>query len=313
MAPSPRKILVLYHPNARGMRDDGLQRRTREVHEQLGSGVDLRRGDDAGLEESLRALDPERDAVVVLGGDGTLHHAIARVAAALGEEAPWPRFGFVPAGTANDGAKSIAALRGEPPTIASIAASLRADRPPIPADLGRVVCRATGLRRFFVSFAGLGSACDWIRIADSSWFAPIKRLGAGIAYPLCSLAVIARARTTELSTAVDDAPPVRARLFSLFVAKGRFLGGGLDLGADVRLDSGRLAVVAIRARSRIAIVRQFLAARRGGSADAIGARRVRIGIPAPAMINLDGELVRFEVPADVEVEIDVAPRRIRWA
>ena len=309
----PRKCLVLYHPRARGLQDDGLRERTRELHEQLGPGLELRRGDDPDLDEHLRTLDPERDAIVVLGGDGTLHHAIRRVASVLGEESPWPRFGFLPAGTANDGARSIEQVRGEPSTLASIAASLRADRIAKSADLGRVVCPATGFRRFFVSFAGLGGACDWVRIADSRWFAPVKRLGAAIAYPLCSLAVILRARRTDLSVSIDDAPRDGARLFTLFVAKGRYLGGGLDLGSDVRLDSGRLAVVAIRAGSRTAILRQFLAAQRGGASDSIAARRVRLRIPSPAAINLDGELVRFDAPHEVEVEIDVAPGRIRWA
>ena len=92
-------------------------------------------------------------------------------------------------------------------------------------DLGRVVID-DGRTEYFHSFLGIGSPYDWVRIADSRWMAPVKRLGHAVCYPLCSLAVIAAKRSVEMTITIGDEPQ-RSRLFALLVGNGRWLGGGM--------------------------------------------------------------------------------------
>src|SRR5262249_14657118 len=121
------------------------------------------------------------------------------------------------------------------------------------ADLGCVQHVRSGATRLFACFVALGSPCDWVRMAESAWLAPLKRAGAALCYPLCSLAVILRNRSVSFEASVDGGERVARRDFAWFAAKARHLGGGLDLGDAVRLDSGRLALVEVSAQSRGAL------------------------------------------------------------
>ena len=272
-------------------------------------------GTDAGaLHAALRAL-PLQAVMCVAGGDGTLHLAVNALDRARGQ-APWPRLAHVPAGSANDGARALAELTGRAHArddlegeLRAIAARVAAGHQGHAADLGCVTA-ASGARRLFANFAAAGSPADWAQLSTRAPITHLKRLSPRAAYELCNLAVIARRRLHDLHVGVDGAPPSRCSLFAWFVARARYLGGGIDLGPNVRLDSGALHVVAIEPASRLALVRLLTAAKHGRGPRQVAVQQARLLLPAPSHLNLDGELLAL--PANADVAIDVLPRRVRW-
>lgn len=310
-------VALLCNPAAGG------GRRTREVtalfHQVFGTTAPVLStpapGTDAGaLHAALRAL-PGQAVVCVAGGDGTLHLAVNALDHARGHD-QWPRLAHVPAGSANDGARALAELTGRAHVpddlegeLRAIAARVAARHQGHAADLGCVTA-ASGTRRLFANFAAAGSPADWARLSARAPIAHLKRLSTRAAYELCNLAVITRRRLHDLHVSVDDAPPSRCKLFAWFAARARYLGGGIDLGANVRLDSGALHVVAIEPASRLALVRLLTAAKRGRGPRQVAAQRARLLLPAPSHLNLDGELLAL--PANADVAFHVLPRRVCW-
>lgn len=304
-----RDRVVLFHPGAGAFRSRRGGRLLRALRAQLGDEAEPLPGGDAAAAGRLAALDPERDLLVIAGGDGTLFHAVNLLAAAVGRDAEWPRLALVPAGTGNDAARSLAALVGrdlqDPATLA--AAVARGDAG-VRGDLGCLTWQ--GGERLFHNFAGFGAPVDWVRVADSRVLAPLKRLLPRLCYGLGSLAVLLRRRTLRLG--VDSGEGMRfAELFSVFVANAPHLGGGMDLGAGARVDSGRLALLRVPAAGRLQLVRLLrdVKAGRGLALEAVDG--VGVELPAAAVANLDGELVRLGAEP-VRARVDVMPRRVRW-
>lgn len=262
------------------------------------------------FDEDLPGLDPERDLIIVVGGDGTLHHAIQYIASVVGVDCAWPRMAFVPSGTANDAARALAALTGrDHSSIEQLQQAVRRGDAGTAGDLGQV--DFADQTRYFVNFAALGSPSDWVRIAESRWMRPIKRFGGLICYSLCSLAVILRKPTVRLTTEVcgevDD-----EHVFAWFAANARYLGGGLDLGEDVRLDSGLLGLLRVRAGTRRSLVGLLTDVRRGRGPRPTIAEAATVRVPAGADLVLDGELVPLSRTTETVLGVSVRHAQIRW-
>ncbi len=277
--------------------------------------------DDAAVLATLRALDPATDVLGIAGGDGTLHYAVNALARARGLDAAsagaWPRLSLLPCGSANDGARALEALLRRPlprtadAWLAHVRARLAAGDQGTPADLGRVEIEGQP-PRLFANFAAVGSPADWAVLSAARWLLPLKRLSVGLAYGLCNLLVIARARRLPLGVALDDGPPSDGKVFAWFAANARWLGGGLDLGADVRMDDGKLAILEVPPGPRLRMVRLLQAVARGEGPPTVSARAVILTLPRGNVLNLDGEVF---APARAEtspLRLDLAASAARW-
>lgn len=266
----------------------------------------------------LRDLDADADVLGIAGGDGTLHYAANALARARGATASWPRLALLPAGSANDGARAIEALRGRPlprsadAWLADVRRALAAGDAGTPADLGRVTIEGAP-PLLFANFAAVGSPADWAELSAARWLRPLKRLSVGLAYGLCNLIVIARARRLALACGLDGGPTTSAEVFAWFAANARWLGGGLDLGPDVALDSGRLAILTVPPGPRLALIRLLRAVARGAGPPTTSAHTAVLRLAAGTCLNLDGEILAPPAAAGTfEATFDVLPQRARW-
>lgn len=230
------------------------------------------------------------DAVVVAGGDGTLN------AAAPGLLARGLPLGIVPAGTANDLARTLALPPGPDAAIDVILAGRQRA-----IDLGEV----NGHPFFNVASFGLS-----VGLAQQLTREDKKRWGA-FAYALAALRALTTARpfhTTIEATGIDGrSTTCRAKSWQVAVGNGVFYGGGMAVREGADIDNGMLELYSLemeRLWKLLPMALSFRAGRHGlwQEVRTLQAREIRVETRRPRKINADGELItrtpaRFRVLA----------------
>jgi diacylglycerol kinase (ATP) len=243
------RALLVHNPTAGGGRAGRL---VAEVAERLlADGVETERHQTRSLEDArLAACNAAGsfDAVVAVGGDGT----VGACAAGLADAAPpgWSpgragvraALGVVPAGGGNDAARSLGLPAGDPLAAAGLLARLRRR----PADLATVAGRA------YLNVAGAGFDSEVNRVANQrlGWAGNRPRYVGAVLAEL----VVGRVATFELAL---DGRPTRLRGWLVAVANGPSYGGGMKVAPHASLDDGLLDVVVIHEIGKLEFLRTF--------------------------------------------------------
>jgi len=175
------------------------------------------------------------EGVVLVGGDGTVHGALA---ALIAEGLP---FAVVPAGRGNDFARNLG-LAG--PAVAGL---LR--RGPLTV---REIDLATAGDVPYGSVACVGFDAEVNRLARQG----AGYLGGTAGYVVCVLRALARYRPFDVEVEVDGwrwQGPVTL----VAVANGACYGGGMRIAPRARMDDGALDVCIVSAVTRATLLRQF--------------------------------------------------------
>ena len=246
----------------------------------LRSATDVRREVCREPDDLGRVLDGlgER-ALVVVGGDGSVHTAVATLLS-RGELSADRPIGLIPLGTGNDLARTL----GIPLDPAAAARALLAGRSR-PLDL--VVDDAGGV---VVNAVHLGVGAEAAEKAS----ALKDRLGRA-AYAVGSVAAGAGATGWHLQVVVDGVPvDVDREVLMVAVANGRTIGGGAPLAPDASPDDGLADVVVATSTGPLARLGFAVALRAGEHVErddvlVVRGRSVTVtGDPFP--LNADGEL-----------------------
>jgi YegS/Rv2252/BmrU family lipid kinase len=246
----------------------------------LRSATDVRREVCREPDDLGRVLDGlgER-ALVVVGGDGSVHTAVATLLS-RGELSADRPIGLIPLGTGNDLARTL----GIPLDPAAAARALLAGRSR-PLDL--VVDDAGGV---VVNAVHLGVGAEAAEKAS----ALKDRLGRA-AYAVGSVAAGAGATGWHLQVVVDGVPvDVDREVLMVAVANGRTIGGGAPLAPDASPDDGLADVVVATSTGPLARLGFAVALRDGEHVErddvlVVRGRSVTVtGDPFP--LNADGEL-----------------------
>jgi diacylglycerol kinase (ATP) len=235
------RALVVHNPTAGGGRAGRLAPRV--VERLRGDGVEVAQHRTLSLEDARLAAcraAPGVDAVVAVGGDGTVGACAAGLAAA----GPGARaaLGVVPAGGGNDAARSLGLPADDPLAAAGLLTRL-ARRP---ADLATVAGRA------YLNVAGAGFDSEVNRVANQRlrWArGRLRYVGAVLAE-----LVVGRPATFEL---VLDGQAARLQAWLVAVANGPSYGGGMRVAPAASLDDGLLEVVVIGEIGRLEFLRTF--------------------------------------------------------
>jgi diacylglycerol kinase (ATP) len=236
------------------------------------------------------------DALIAIGGDGTLRAAASRC---LELRRDVPPLLLVPMGTANLMGQYLGIHR-QPGELASrIVETLQT---------GRVVmldaARANG--KLFLVMAGIGIDAQIIHEMDKIRQGPIKYAS----YVVPSLLALARYRYVPMEVTVDGEQIFPSAPAMAFIANISQYGSGFPVAPDARPDDGLLDVCIIPIDSLVEGVRQFLQAAAGehvfdeGVVYARGKQfEVRSATPLP--LQIDGDSAGY-TPA----RFDLLPIRV---
>lgn len=268
------------------------------------------RGPGHARELAEEAADRGIGTVVAVGGDGLTGEIVDGLLRGGGG----PRLGLIPVGTGNDLSRSLGIPRGVAGAVEILrggvlrridAGRLRFTADPEAADpeaANRAGAGPAGADRYFANVTVAGFA-GRLRLPPG-----IKRRWRAAAYlreAAGQLPDLRLHQTTVTVEAGDGVETFTGGSYMVMVANGRFMGGGIQVAPDARLDDALLDVVVVPDLALPALARAASAAllfrrvprrgvwhRRG--------RRVRLDSVPPMWLNADGEVLRTG-PAEFEV------------
>ncbi len=271
-----KPMLVVTNEAAGGTRDAPVE----AALAVLRSAADVRREVCAEPGDLGRVLDGlgERTLVVV-GGDGSVHTAVATLLS-RGELSADRPLGLIPLGTGNDLARTLGIPLDPAAAARTVLAGSVRRLDLVVDDVGGVVVNAVHL--------GVGAE------AAEKAAALKDRLGR-TAYAVGSVAAGAGATGWRLEVVVDGVlVPVDREVLMVAVANGRTIGGGAPLAPDASPDDGLVDVVVATSTGPLARLGFAVALRDGEHVErddvlVVRGRTVTVtGDPFP--LNADGEL-----------------------
>ncbi|WP_158590039.1 diacylglycerol/lipid kinase family protein [Amnibacterium setariae] len=248
------RLVVALNAAAGGGRAGAAGRRAVTALTGAGHEVDeLTAGSDGEMEAALRrVLASDPDAVVAVGGDGTVHVAVNALA-----QTGVP-LAIVAAGTGNDVARCLDLPHDDPDAaIAALVRAFAGDAPPVrEVDAVRV---STG--RWFVGMLSAGFDAAVNERANR-----MTRLSGTPRYVAAVLLEVARLHPRRYRVVIDrDARHLDAVLVT--VGNTASIGGGMRLAPDARVDDGLLDVLVAAPLSRRALLRLLPRVFRGTHVD----------------------------------------------
>jgi len=277
-----RRALLIINSESRRGRDalastiEGLRRHGIDpIHRDCGSRDQL--------SPLIEAHGTDVDIVIVGGGDGTLNAAAAGV---LKVGRP---LGIIPAGTANDLARTLG-IPAEPEEAIRIIAGGKTRS----IDLGSV----NG--KLFFNVASVGLSAELARELTSE----VKRRFGKLGYALAALKVLVRARPFR-ATITDSTGSVRSLTLQVAVGNGRFYGGGNIVASAAQIDDGILDLYSLEFLQAWKLLLLFRSFRRGEHIKLRDVRDLRdthfeIRTRYPRPVNADGEIVSH-TPATIRI------------
>ncbi len=179
--------------------------------------------DTAGLEHRLRAA----ERVIVIGGDGTLHH-ILPLLIRFGKP-----IGVIPLGTANDFARSV-----RTPTDLHAACSVAAGNTVKHVDVGLI----NGQPFLNVASFGVAEAITRLQTRER------KRALRVLSYAVSLFQAVRSCKPFRAEIEVSGRPLFKGVVLQASIANGRYHGGGLATGPNARIDDGLLHIYTVAAR-----------------------------------------------------------------
>ena len=270
-----RRILIIVNPAA-GRPRSAERRLHRFVGalERQGCSVVLRRaGSRLGdVERLAREAEADFDAIVAVGGDGTVHAVVNGLA---GRPIP---VGVLPFGTVNLLAREIGLPR-RPETLANLIAEAPA-RPIWPG-------RAAG--RTFLMMASVGFDSETVAAIRPG----LKARAGRFAFAYAVLVRLWHYRVCELAVQADG---IEHRAAGMIAAKGRFYAGPFVVAPNARLAEPTLELVLFRGAGRLAIFRYAAALFLGllprlGDVATLRIRTAEVSGAGALPVQADGELV----------------------
>lgn len=284
-----RRVAALINPSARHGLGAGSATTATAALRAAGLEITEMVGRDAthARELAANAAGSGHDAVVVVGGDGSIAMALEAIS---GTGIP---IGLMPAGTGNDHARALNIPVADPDAAAAI----------IVAGHRRVIDLAMitlsgGSTRIFGTVAATGLDALVTRRANTMGW-PKGQLR----YPLAAVMEIATLKPFRYRITIDD-NVIERDLVLASVGNTRSYGGGMHITPSAILDDGLLDVTLVNHGSRLRAIAMFPTVYSGRhvhrrEVEQLRGRRIVLECEPTAPIYADGEQIG-ELPATIE-------------
>lgn len=272
-SPGGRRVLLLHNAAARQAR--GALEPVRARLAAGGLAVTIEPFENLPeIARDIARLHEAADAVVVCGGDGSIASAAPAVI-----ESGLP-LGIIPAGTANDLARTLSI-----PLDFAAAADLVVAGATRRIDVGMVNGHA------FFNVASIGLSSELAQRLDPELKKRFGRLG----YAVAALRILASARRFR-ARIVEKGRGTRVRTYQIAVGNGRLYGGGNVVAETAAIDDGRLDLYSLEMPNlwkSVLMARAFRAGTHGAWKEVRTARCVEFDVETrhPMPVNTDGEIV----------------------
>jgi diacylglycerol kinase (ATP) len=288
-----RASRFLVNPGARHGAAGAAVDRVRILAGRLGVGIVVSRRVEDLASQARRAAEDGIERLLVVGGDGTMHHA------AQGLAGTSTALAAIPTGTGNDLARALEVPRGlEAAVRYGLSAPVRR------IDLiraGDTVC---------VGYAGMGFDSEVTRVANR-----IKRLRGPWIYPWAALRTLAGFSPpfARISWDARDGGAAGAsfegQIMLVDAANLPTYGGGMRIAPSARIDDGLLDLVIVKAVPGLTFLRVFPKVYKGGHVGhpcfvTARARRVEMELSEEMELFGGGEPIR-RVEAGEKVVLEV--------
>ena len=240
-------------------------------------------------------------AIVVVGGDGTVHEVVDGLARAGASDRV--ELGLIPFGTGRDFARSLRIPRRLEDALEVVRGgrvrTVDIGRATYASDNGEAVAH-------FANFAGAGISGA---IADRA-NRTTKAFGGRLSFIWATLAVFTRWQPTEMTVEIDGERR-QVLLLEALAMNGDYTAGGMWVAPEASLEDGTFDVVLIGDFSKAEFTTTFPKIYRGthvshAKVEIVRARELRVDAPSPLPIVLDGEQ-----PGTTPVRFEVVPGALR--
>ena len=240
-------------------------------------------------------------AIVVVGGDGTVHEVVDGLARAGASDRV--ELGLIPFGTGRDFARSLRIPRRLDDALEVV----RGGRVRT-VDIGRATY-ASGNGEAVAHFANFAGAGISGAIADRA-NRTTKVFGGRLSFIWATLAVFTRWQPTEMTVEIDGERR-QVLLLEALAMNGDYTAGGMWVAPEASLEDGAFDVVLIGDFSKAEFTTTFPKIYRGthvshAKVEIVRARELRVDAPSPLPIVLDGEQ-----PGTTPVRFEVVPGALR--
>jgi YegS/Rv2252/BmrU family lipid kinase len=230
--------------------------------------------DKSKLTALIEAEAPRADCIVVMGGDGSINAALPGVL-----KAGLP-LGILPAGTANDLARTLNLPTDIPAAVRVIAEGVTK-----PVDVGSVNGHP------FLNAASLGMSVTITRQLDRNF----KRRWGVLAYAIAACRAIWNARAFH-ATVTTNGSDATVRTVQIVVGNGRYFGSGMTVKDTAQIDDGKLRLYCVRVDHWWSFVMLIPTLRRGtyhGDPRVyhLNGTDITVTTRRPRHISADGELL----------------------
>jgi YegS/Rv2252/BmrU family lipid kinase len=233
--------------------------------------------------EIMKAPAQGINALLLIGGDGTVHQALPAIT-----EAKIP-LGFLPCGRGNDFARNIGL-----PSKLQKSCSLPSNPSFHQVDLPRI----NNIPFVAVAYVGFDAEVNELANEGKGYF------GGTLGYIVCVLKTLKNFRPFEIEITIDD-HTWRERVMMVTVANAPFYGGGMKIAPDANMNDGLLNICIVKEISKLELLQQFPKVFKGTHIYhprimMKSGRRIRLTSDEPRNIYADGEYVGH-LPADCTI------------
>ena len=262
--------------------------RIRELLRRIGLSFDFQYTEGVGHAIELAKMAASRGCqyLVVVGGDGTVNEVANGVLCA--NEPKNVALGIVNTGTGSDFARSI----GIPRDYASACSFLTSQRRRI-VDVGVVEYQSKGqtLQRFFVNAGGVGFDATVVEAVEKL----PKYFGGTIPYLIGVMRTLFTYKNKSVVLRVGNEVE-RSRILNVVVANGSYLGGGMYIAPQAKLDDSLFDIVIVGDIGKFELLKALPTVYNGThihhpKVSMKKASRLSIESPERMLVYADGELL----------------------